>query len=579
MPPSRPNTLLAAGLSAIALLTSAALPAPAAAQDMAPKPAASTRAFADSVGVNVHVNYTDTSYGNFPQVKAKLQGLGTRWVRDGLCPTCVTQHARLNELAAVGIRSQLQIGTPSDLSTVGAGVTAAEAKIPNAVGAFEGVNEWDLHGGTTWKETLKQHQSLLYQRVKSSATLSHVPVLGPSVVRSANREALGDISDVLDFGNIHPYAGGLKPGWNIPGELTSGALNSGTKPIIAGEIGYHNAVDTTTTHPGVSEKAAGTYVPRMYLDAFARGVKRSFAYELVNLHADSTGTKRDYNFGLLRADFSEKPAYTSLKTLMHLLGDTTTQGTLGGLRYEIAGDTTDVRSVLLQGADGAFYLALWQDASVWDRDLKRDLTVAPRDVRISFGQTIDRAEVYDVLRGTTAVATHTSPRHLDMQVPAQPLVIKLKPGTAPFVAESAGTGLRGTYFDNADLTVPKVTRVDPWIAFNWGTARPVPEVHYDTFSVRWTGAVVPRYTETYTLYLTTDDGARLWIDGNLVLDKWGKQAGIENTVQIPLTAGRHHDIRLEYFDNLYGASAKLEWSSARQPRQVIPASALYPAAP
>jgi len=571
--------MLAAGLSAATLaLAGAALPAPAAAQELAPKPAASTKAFADSVGVNVHLNYLNTAYGNYPQVKAKLQALGTRWVRDGLCATCTVQHGRLSDLGAAGIRAQLQIGTPKYLSTVEQSVAAAETKLPGAVGAFEGVNEWDLHGGSTWKDTLKAHQSLLYNRVKSSSVFSHVPVLGPSIVRSANRQALGDISGILDYGNIHPYAGGLQPGWNIPAELASGALNSGTKPIIAGEIGYHNAVNTTTTHPGVSEKAAGIYVPRMYLDAFSRGIPRSFAYELMNLSEDG-GVSRDNNFGLLHNDFSEKPAFTSLKTLMRLLGDTTEQGTLGGLRYEVSGDTTNVRQVLLQDPDGAFYLALWQDASVWDRDLKRDLTVAPRPVRISFGQTIDRAEVFDVSRGTTAVATQASPRSLDMQVPAQPLVIKLTPGTAPFVAESGGTGLLGTYFDNADLTVPKVTRVDPWIAFAWGSARPVPEVHYDTFSVRWTGAIVPRYTETYTLHFTSDDGARLWVDGKLVVDKWVKQGATENTAQVALTAGHKHSIRIEYFDNLYGASAKLEWSSARQSRQTVPATALYPAAP
>jgi len=580
VPPTRPTKLLAAGLSAVALAFTgaAALAVPATAQEVAPKPAASTKAFADSVGVNVHLNYLDTAYGNYPQVKAKLQALGTRWVRDGLCATCTVQHGRLNDLAAAGIRSQLQIGTPKYLSTVEQSVAAAEAKVPGAVGAFEGMNEWDLHGGSTWKDTLKAHQSLLYRRVKSSSTLSHVPVLGPSIVRSTSRQALGDISGMLDYGNIHPYAGGLKPGWNLAAELASGALNSGTKPIIAGEMGYHNAIDTTTTHPGVSEKAAGVYVPRMYLDAFSRGVPRTFAYELLNLRPDAA-KNRDYNFGLLRNDFSEKPAYTALRTLMQLLGDTTQQGTLSGLRYELAGDMTDVRQLLLQGADGAYHLALWQDASVWDRDLKRDLTVAPRTVRLSFGQTIDRAEVFDVSRGTTAVSTHTSPRHLDLQVPAQPLVLRLTPGTAPFVAESGGTGLSATYFDNADLTAPKVTRVDPWIDFTWGSARPVPEVHYDTFSVRWTGALVPRHTETYTLHFTSDDGARVWIDGKLAIDKWVKQGATENTAQVALTAGRKHAIRIEYFDNMYGASAKLEWSSAGQPRQVVPASALYPAAP
>ncbi|MBA2638021.1 MAG: hypothetical protein H0U79_07365 [Solirubrobacterales bacterium] len=572
--------LAIAALSAASLLCTAAFGVPsAAAQTIAVQPAKSTRAFAESVGVNVHLSYLDTAYGNFPVVKDKLLGLGVRWIRDGLCETCSVQHGRLNELAAQGVRAQLTMGTPADVGAVARLVTAAETKVPAVVGAVEGANEWDILGGSTWISTLKAHQGELHRRMKASTTLSRIPVVGPSVVRTTSREALGDITSMLDAGNFHPYPGGLKPGWNLPGELASSALNSGTKPMVAGEIGYHNAVATTTTHPGVSERAAAVYVPRMYLDAFGRGVARTLAFELADPYADATKSVRDRHFGLLRNDFSEKPAYRSLKTLMSLLGDTKAEGGAAGLRYALAGDTTDVKSLLLRGADGAAYLALWQDASVWDRDLKKDLAPAARRVRINLGDPIARAEVYDVLQGTTSVSQYTAPRFVDLDVPAQPIVVKLTPGavTEPGVDEPAGTGLTGTYFDNADLTAQKMVRVDPWIGFDWGRARPAPDMGYDTFSVRWEGKVVPRFSETYVLHLASDDGARLWIDGRLVLDRWGKQVSTTATASVALTAGVAHDIKLEYFDNQYDASAKLEWSSPSQARQLVPASALFPA--
>jgi hypothetical protein len=427
MTPTRCRATVAViGLLAAALAFAATVrPTPAPAQGVSLQSAASTKAFADSMGINVHLNYLDTTYADFRSLKPKLQALGIRWIRDGFCHTCPLQHNRLNDLAASGIRAQLVIGSPRYTRHIPAQVAAAEARIPNAIGAFEGANEWDLYGGPTWASTLRAHQAELFRRVKAG-TLSGLPVVGPSVARRGNREKLGDISSSLDQGSFHPYAGGLKPGWNLPGELATSALNSGTKPIVATELGYHNAVGTTTTHPGVSERAAAVYMPRMYLDAFSRGIPRTFGYELLDLRHDTRGNTRDYRFGLLRSDFSEKPAYRSLRTLISVLGDTTTAGAPTGLRPRLGGDMKDVRSLLLRGGDGAAHLVLWQDVSVWDRDTKRDLSPAPRGVRVSFGQRVARAEVFDVLRGTTAVTRRDASSSLDVRVPAQPIVVRVR---------------------------------------------------------------------------------------------------------------------------------------------------------
>jgi hypothetical protein len=429
---SRHALLAAVGLTVVALLATLALWPPAAgARAMPLQPAKSTKAFADSVGVNVHLTYLDTAYGDYASLKPRLLALGARWIRDGLCAGCILQHRRLNDLAAAGIRAQLIMGTPRYRSTAPTLMRVAETRVPRAVGAVEGSNEWDLTGRETWVSEVKFHQSELYRRVKASPTLRRVPVVGPSVARRGSRETLGDISGMLDQGNFHPYAGGLKPGWNLPAELGFSALNSAGKPVVATEIGYHNAVGTTTTHPGVSERASSIYIPRMYLDAFSRGIPRSFAYELVSPWEDPSGDTRDRQFGFLRHDYVEKPAYRSLQTLLRVLGDTTIAGAADGLRYALSGDTTDVRSLLLRGADGTAYLALWRDVSVWDRDAKRDLSPAARRVRVTLGQRVGRAEVFDVLRGTGAVARSTAPERVDLGVPAQPVVLKLTPSARP----------------------------------------------------------------------------------------------------------------------------------------------------
>jgi RHS repeat-associated protein len=146
--------------------------------------------------------------------------------------------------------------------------------------------------------------------------------------------------------------------------------------------------------------------------------------------------------------------------------------------------------------------------------------------------------------------------------------------TAPV---STGTGLTAKYFDNANFTDLKLTRTDSTVNFDWGGGTPHATVGVDTFSVRWEGKVEPLYSQTYTFYTLTDDGVRLWVNNQLVIDKWTDQGPTEWSGQIALTAGQRYDIRLEFYENGGGATAKLLWSSASQSKAAIAQSRLYPA--
>jgi hypothetical protein len=134
-------------------------------------------------------------------------------------------------------------------------------------------------------------------------------------------------------------------------------------------------------------------------------------------------------------------------------------------------------------------------------------------------------------------------------------------------------GLSATYFDNADLTAPKVTRIDPGVNFDWGSNAPDPAISPDTFSVRWTGKVIADRAETYTFITTSDDGVRLWVDGSLLVDNWTDHSKRDDSGQIALTAGAH-DLKMEFYDGGYDAIAQLYWSSPNLPRQSIPAEKL-----
>ena len=139
-----------------------------------------------------------------------------------------------------------------------------------------------------------------------------------------------------------------------------------------------------------------------------------------------------------------------------------------------------------------------------------------------------------------------------------------------------GDGLVAQYFDRADFTSPAVvTRIDPLINFDWGNGSPAPEIAPDTFAVRWTGQIEPQFSETYTFSTIADDGVRLWIDNQLVIDDWIVHAPTMSLGAITLEAGRRYDIQLEYFENYWGATVALQWESPSTEQEIIPTQRLY----
>ncbi|MEH1980211.1 MAG: PA14 domain-containing protein, partial [Nostoc sp.] len=166
---------------------------------------------------------------------------------------------------------------------------------------------------------------------------------------------------------------------------------------------------------------------------------------------------------------------------------------------------------------------------------------------------------------TTVISTPTAATPLQDPLASNSLVSQ-----ASASALSQGNGLTGQYYDNIDFTNLKQTRTDPTVNFNWGDGSPDPSVGADTFSVRWTGQVEAKYSETYNFYTTADDGVRLWVNGQQIINQFVDQSATEYSGSIALVAGQKYDIKLEYYDNQYEAVSQLSWSSASQAKQIIP---------
>jgi LysM repeat protein len=104
----------------------------------------------------------------------------------------------------------------------------------------------------------------------------------------------------------------------------------------------------------------------------------------------------------------------------------------------------------------------------------------------------------------------------------------------------------GEYFANRDLAgAPNFVRQDPAIAFDWGTWGPGGGLGGSNYSVRW-NRVENFSGGTYRFWATVDDGIRVWVDGQLILDYW--RIGPATTISCDyfLSPGQH-TIRVEYF--------------------------------
>lgn len=140
------------------------------------------------------------------------------------------------------------------------------------------------------------------------------------------------------------------------------------------------------------------------------------------------------------------------------------------------------------------------------------------------------------------------------------------------------SGLIGIYFDNSSFTGRRQIRLDSTVNFNWGTAAPFPEFGVDTFSIRWSGHLLTTATSGYySIFTRTDDGVRLWLDGELLINKWIDQGPTEWATNLWLDGNRAYPIVMEYYENGGGAVAELRWQPPSASKVIIPSANLKPA--
>ncbi len=149
----------------------------------------------------------------------------------------------------------------------------------------------------------------------------------------------------------------------------------------------------------------------------------------------------------------------------------------------------------------------------------------------------------------------------------------------PSQVKGSGNGLKGEYFSGAEGlnsgADPVYVMDGQNIAFEWWTSSPDPSLPVDDFSARWTGSIEAKYTEQVHLQCLADDGIRMWINGEKVLDEWHPNSDSLFDVPVNMIAGQKYSIKIEYNEIGGGAGCTLFWTSAGQEKEIVPVKYLY----
>ena len=125
--------------------------------------------------------------------------------------------------------------------------------------------------------------------------------------------------------------------------------------------------------------------------------------------------------------------------------------------------------------------------------------------------------------------------------------------------QTGESGLYGEYYDDKFLEGTPQTRVDKVVNFDPVNNPPDPYINFRHKSMRWSGYITPNFSGVYKIGVNSDDGVRMWLNGELVVDEWHNRGMTTDQVELDMEAGEKYAIKLEYFDNGGDAICQLLW--------------------
>jgi hypothetical protein len=391
--------------------------------------------FVDSIGVNTHFGNAIYTGGNAyadPNIIAKLGQSGIRHIRDHSWND--TALGIIDNLySTYGVRANLILGetsrSPADLVNL--------LKAHPGYEAIEGLNEPDFNtrsysGFTDSPSTnsfpaTRAFQNDMYTAINADPATQNVAVLSPAMGNSGKSQYLAPIS--FDFAAMHSYPSAREPTFNLDTNIGQTATLRGTPagPLMSTETGYYN---NPVQFGWIPEHLSAKYIPRLYAEYFNRNIERTYLYEFANQGPNTAN--REENFGLVRFDLSEKPAFTALKNLIDLVEEPGADPfTPDALDYSLTSGSSlaAVHHTLLQKSNGVFYLMLWQEVPVFNRTANSnqgmEITNSPIAATLNLTTSMAQARLYQPNSSSQPTGTYIRPTSINLSIPDQMLIIEL----------------------------------------------------------------------------------------------------------------------------------------------------------
>jgi len=405
---------------------------PAPPSQAAPK-AIDAPAFIAALGINTHVSYFDTPYGDVAKVGDALLYLRLPRIRDYLAPSAKERYAALVQH---GIKLNLFLPGKTDLDAYVDGLAKFQTSYPGAIVSLEGSNEvnywptpWpQAGGGKTDLPSQAALQRAYHDKLKSNPVLKDVPLANLTlggVGADAHRQ-LGDMKSSADFANVHVYFG---PG--DPPRATWGyALGLGQVPMpgvpsVITETGYTTAY---LHNEGVDETTQAKLSLNLLSRAAATGIRQTYLYELVDQKPDPSGRNKEAHFGLFRMDWAPKPAATAIRNFVGALSPEAAAPGRGpaSLAYSVTGLPAQGSEVLFRLGDGRFAVVVWAEPDIWDQAAHKPIAAPASNATIRFASPVAGYEVFDPLRSDSPLAKGGPASEVRVEVSDHPVIVRVK---------------------------------------------------------------------------------------------------------------------------------------------------------
>ena len=381
--------------------------------------------FIQTMGVDTHIDFTDSGYANIDADLNALQYLGINHVRDespnpDFDPVGQTH---LGDAANAGVQFVFFAQGGVDPSVVAERLHDFAAAHPGSIIGIEGPNEVNnfpvRYQGLDGADAAQAYQGALFSAVKSDPLLHDIPVLGFTDYPF--------YASASDWNNTHPYSeNGDQPRAAILANASDQAAVDPGKPFAITETGYHT-LTASDGREGVDETTQAKLVLNTYADAAQLGSKQTDVYNLLDAYQDPSGTDQGAHYGLFRLDNSPKPAATAIHNLTSILQDSSPDSSsfsAGSLDYSVTGLPGTGQTLLTEKSSGSFQVMIWNELAVWDPRSDQPIANSSTSVTVNLGQNFETVQVFDPLQSADAVQTLHNVSALSLDLSDHLLVVQ-----------------------------------------------------------------------------------------------------------------------------------------------------------